>query len=321
MESVETSPDPVGEPAPVRVRPAGRLDATRCSVQSEARGDSPVATAPPAQRWLLVEQPGPWGRDALLQSRFDQAVAPRLAARARAEGVRLLLIRRPDGRLADSGRRWAVVDSRPGLERLTWAVRQDDADLVDAPWDGSVGAVAEQPVFLVCAHGGHDACCALRGRPLARALPVDDPDSVWECSHLGGDRFAANVLVLPHGLYYGQVPGDGAAVVAAHRRGEVALPWLRGRSGVPAPAQAAQHLVREKLAVLGIDALPPVSVVRQTEPGAAVERFTVTLAGPDGPVVATVESRPSDSAVRLTCRATHPAHSRTWHLLAMTDGS
>jgi hypothetical protein len=129
------------------------------------------------------------------------------------------------------------------------------------------------------------------------------------------------VLVLPHGFYYGQVPGDGAELIAAHGRGEVALPWLRGRSGMAAPAQAAQHLVREKLAMLGIDDLPPTSVQRLTGAGAEVERFTVTLAGPEGPVVTTVESRPSEQAVRLTCRATHPAHQRTWHLLSMTDGS
>jgi hypothetical protein len=332
MEGVGTTRAPARDGAADRVegvnpevadrkRPSGRLSEDRCSVQALARGDSPIATAPPAQRWLLVEQPGPWGQEALTQSRFDAAVAPALGARARAENVRLLMIRRPDGRLAGSAHRWAIVDCRPGRERLTWAVRQDDAELLDAPWDGSVGTPAERPVYLVCAHGGHDACCALRGRPLARALPTGDPDDVWECSHLGGDRFAANVLVLPYGFYYGQVPGDGADLVAAHRRGEVALPWLRGRAGVPAPAQAAQHLVREKLALLGVDALPPRAVERLTEPGAAVERFTVTLAGPDGPVVVTVESRPSEEAVRLTCRATHPAHQRTWHLVSMTDGS
>ena len=41
----------------------------------------------------------------------------------------------------------------------------------------------------------------------------------------------------------------------------------------------------------------------------------MTLAGPDGEVVASgrepaVGRRPPD----LTCRATHPAHSRTWHV-------
>ena len=59
----------------------------------------------------------------------------------------------------------------------------------------------------------------------------------------------------------------------------------------------------------------PVSAVRQLTPaGAEVERWVVTMTGPDGDVVAHVESRPSTEAARLTCRATHPAHSRTWHV-------
>jgi hypothetical protein len=324
MGHVGTGAERPGDPSAVRAaavtRPTGRLDPARCSVQALARGDSPVATAPPATRWLLVEQPGPWGQDALLQSRFDAAVAPRLAARARAENVRLLLVRRPDGRLADSGRRWAVVDARPGRERLTWAVRRDDAELLEVPWDGSVGQAAEHPVYLVCAHGGHDACCALRGRPLARSLTTGSPDAVWECSHLGGCRFAANVLVLPHGFYYAQSPEDGAELVAAHARGEVALPWLRGRAGLPLAAQAAQHLLREELGLLGVDDLPLHGVTRLTQAGAAVERFAVTLTGPAGPVVATVESGPDEDAGLLTCRAVHSAHPRAWRLLETSAG-
>lgn len=299
----------------VPARPVGRLDESRCSVQALVRGDSPVATAPPAQRWLLIEQPGPWGRDALTQSRFDPEVAPLLARRSRAEGVRLLLVRRPGDRLSDSGRRWAYADGRPGREGLWWSVRASDADLLTAPWDGTVGEPAPGPTYLVCTHGGHDACCALRGRPLARALPAPGPADVWECSHLGGDRFAANVLVLPHGFYYGQVPGDGAEIVAAHANGRVALPWLRGRSGVPIPAQAAQHFARGELGLLAVDALPVVAVTQLTPAGAEVERWTVTLGGPAGDVVTTVESRPSAVAARLTCHAAHPAHSRTWHVV------
>ena len=71
--------------------PAGRLEPGRCSVQALVRGDSGTATASPAQRWLLVEQPGPWGRDALTGSRLDAGVAPRLAARARER-----IVSRPD---------------------------------------------------------------------------------------------------------------------------------------------------------------------------------------------------------------------------------
>jgi hypothetical protein len=312
----------VSAPTAAATSPRGRLDPTRCSVTAEARGDSPVGTAGPARRWLLIEQPGPWGRDALTQSRFDRGVAAGLTARARAEGVRVLLVRRPGDRLADSGRRWAYVDGRPGAEGLWWSVRDSDADLLDAPWDGSVGERTQRPTYLVCTHGQHDACCALRGRPLARALPAPGPADVWECSHLGGCRFAGNVLVLPHGFAYGQVPGDGADLVAAHARGQVAPPWLRGRSGLPMPAQAAQAAARAELGLLGVDDLLPRSSRKlpgsAAEEAAGVERFEVVLAGPDGDVAVRVESRPSEEAAQLTCRALHPAHSRTWTTLSVS---
>jgi hypothetical protein len=291
-------------------------------VTALVRGDSPVATAGPAQRWLLVEQPGPWGRDALPQSRFDARVAPLLAARARAEGTRVLLVRRPGGRATESGHRWAYADGRPGHEGLWWSTRDTDADLLDVPWDGSVGERAPGPVYLVCTHGQHDACCALRGRPLAQALPAPGPADVWECSHLGGCRFATNVLVLPHGFAYGQVAGDGADLVAAHARAEVALPWLRGRTGLPLPAQAAQQFARERLGLLGVDDLPLRGTRRlpgtDEEAAAGVERLDVVLGGPDGDVVVRVESRPAAEAAQLTCRALHAAHPREWTALAIS---
>jgi hypothetical protein len=278
-----------------------------------------VGTASLAQRWVLIEQPGPWGRDALAQSRLDAEVAPLLARRSRAENVRLLLVRRPDDRLTDSGRRWAYVDSRPGREGLWWSVRAADADLLDAPWDGSVGEPATAPVYLVCTHGAHDACCALRGRPLARSIPAPGPADVWECSHLGGDRFAANVVVLPHGYYYGQVPGDGAELVEAHTHGRVALPWLRGRAGLVPAAQAAQQLTRAELGLLGVDDLRTVRLRQLNRPGTEPERWEVTLAAPDRELTATVEGRPSDVAAHLTCRARHPAHMRNWTLESLVE--
>src|SRR3712207_5250877 len=106
----------------------GRLDVLRCSVQARARWDSGGASASPALRWLLIEQPGPWGREALLESPFDQEVAPQLAARARHESVRVLMVRRPGNPRADAGRRWAYADGRPGHERLWWSTRVSDAE-------------------------------------------------------------------------------------------------------------------------------------------------------------------------------------------------
>ena len=310
---MSAAPEPGGPP--VRSRPAGRLDDDRCSVQALLRGDSVTATAPPARQWLLVEQPGPWGRDALLESRFDHRVASRLAARAREAGVRIQLVRRPGRRLEGAPLAWALADVRPGREAVRWATRATDADLLYAPWDDTVGEPSDTPTYLVCTHGGHDTCCAVRGRPLAQGLPAD-PADVWETSHLGGDRFAANVLVLPHGFVYGQVPGDGAELVEAHAAGQVALPWLRGRAGLGAPAQAAQQHARTELGLLGVGDLVPRGVRALPAPAAVgAERWSVTLAGPAGDVVVTVESRVSAEAHRLTCTALQPGHWRTWHPL------
>ncbi|GAB3351616.1 sucrase ferredoxin [Modestobacter lapidis] len=311
---MSAAPGPARPGGARRARPAGRLDHDRCSVQALLRGDSPSATAPPAQQWLLVEQPGPWGRDALLESRFDHRVASRLAARAREAGVRVQLVRRPGRRATDAALRWALADVRPGRETVRWATRATDAELLHVPWDDTVGEPADTPTYLVCTHGAHDTCCAVRGRPLAQGLPVD-PADVWETSHLGGDRFAANVLVLPHGFVYGQVPGDGADLVRAHTAGRVALPWLRGRAGLGAPAQAGQQHARTELGLLGVGDLVPRAVRSLPSPAPGAERWSVTLAGPAGDVVVTVESRVSAEAHRLTCGALQPGHWRTWHPL------
>lgn len=314
----DAAPAPVGPTG--RPTPIGRLDENRCSVLALRQDDSPVATAPPARRWLLVEQPGPWGRDALLQSRFDAAVAPLLAARASDLGLRIQMVRRPGDRLADSGRRWAVADVTPGASWLRWSTRSTDADLLDFPLDGSIGVDHDDPTYLICTHGGHDVCCAVRGRPLARSLLAAGPADVWETSHLGGDRFAANVVVLPSGHLYGQVPGDGAALVQAHARGEVLLDHLRGRAGLTPPAQAAQQHARTQLGLLGTEDLPVRAVRSLTADEAGTERWAVTMTGPDVDVVATLESRLSSESRLLTCQALRPSRWRTWHSISVVCG-
>jgi len=101
--------------------------------------------------------------------------------------------------------------------------------------------------------------------------------------------------------------------------GQVALPWLRGRAGVPIPGQAAQHVARAELGLLDLDDLPVTAVRPLTPAGSEVERWVVTMTGRDGDVVATVESRPSSETAKLTCQATHAAHSRTWHVELSTE--
>jgi hypothetical protein len=272
-------------------------------VRAQLRGDHMLGTAFPAARLLLVEQPGPWGQSGLSASHFDPEVATELERRGNRAGIRLLAVREPGRPHLDRLRRWAVVDTRPGQEGLRWGQFTADAELLDLPLDGSTGTPDAEPLFLVCAHSKHDACCALRGRPVAAAIAAARPGRVLECSHLGGDRFAANVLVLPAGLLYGQVLAFAAEeFVAAADADEVVPALLRGQVGLPPTAQAAlafgyEHLALHRRAALQVEHATPI-----------VEgRAVVRLRSPHGLLEVTV-SVERVAADGLTCANPRPNH-------------
>ena len=164
-----------------------------------------LGTAFPADRILLVEQPGGWGKDGLAASRFDRAVAAQLIQQLGRRNIRVLAIRRPGRSPEPEQRQWGYADCRVGRQQLSWGTFEADDELLRLDLDAVEPSVDQRPVYAVCAHGTHDMCCAIEGRPVAAALDRECPGRSWECSHVGGDRFAANVLVLPTGQQYGQV--------------------------------------------------------------------------------------------------------------------
>jgi hypothetical protein len=283
----------------------------RCSYSAEERGDPLPGTAAHAMGFLLIEAPGAWGQNALSESRLDPDIANLVAARAAELSYRVLLIKRPGRAAVEPRRAWAVVSSTPGAESTTWGSYVSDGELLDIPL-APVAAPRATPstLYLVCTHGRHDACCALRGRPVAARLAAVRPGQVWECSHIGGDRFAPNVLVLPHGLYYGRVePGRALDLVAAQERSEVLVDLLRGRSVYRPPVQAAQHFARLAHGGALIDDLEPVG--RHT---AASGDVNVDLTHGNTRMTVTIRPIVGDEAGLLTCKATYPLHPPTFSL-------
>jgi len=265
-------------------------------VNARARGDQLFATAAPGVRWLLVEHAGPWPRRAFEAS----PTLTRVSERAAAAGVRAVLIRRPGRALPADTRSYAYVDARPGNEGVWWSTYTDERQLLDVPFEPFETASAE-PVHLVCAHGRHDTCCAVEGRPVAAALAAAGPGSTWECSHVGGDRFAANLVLLPHGFYYGSLdPGTALAVAEAYRAGRVVPEYLRGRSVYVPAVQAAQHYARTATGDDRLDAFGVLGVEKLDE-----QTTRVRL---DGATV-TVRAGWSAQAV-LTCIADRPDRAR-----------
>ncbi|MFB4314598.1 sucrase ferredoxin [Actinomadura sp. 21ATH] len=227
-----------------------------------------------AHSWLLIEHPGPWPER--VEHLADSAACPAPIAEtvraALAAGVRPQLIRR-------AGRRRRVPPVQvyagfsgggPGADRVWLEGRELDDPAALADLDLTALAAGERPgfgdpvdgpVLLVCTHGRRNACCARTGAPLARYLSARFDPFVWETTHVGGDRYAANLVCLPHALYYGDLgPKEATAAIEAYLNGQVTTHRLRGRAGRPEPVQAAEHFVREHSKIFDIDAVTVESV-------------------------------------------------------------
>ncbi|HXF97347.1 MAG TPA: sucrase ferredoxin [Gaiellaceae bacterium] len=235
------------------------MSAERCSDLSRQAGEPLAGTATTALRWLVLEIPGTWPRDVsapeALPERAREALDAWLASAPRS---RLLFVRRPR-RSAPVRLAFRVDAHELGGEVRRFELDRPD-DLADADLDAG-GTPTGRPLVLVCGHGSRDGCCALRGTAVFAALagtggapsgPLGE-EELWLSSHHGGHRFAANVLVLPAGLHFGRVePGEAPALVARALAGEIELARYRGRTCYEPHVQAAEHALREALALRGL---------------------------------------------------------------------
>jgi hypothetical protein len=241
-----------------------------CADASRAANEELAGTGVEATRWLLVESRQPWGPDAV-ETGFPPEVAERLAL----IDAKVFAIRRP-GRV---GARLTVLAAETGEEESTLRrleLRSFD-ELADAdPW--ADGELLPWTVFLVCTHGRRDPCCSRLGIPIYHGFDsVAGEDHVWQCSHTGGHRFAPNVIALPAGLTYGRVErAEVPEIVGLLSDGRVLLSRYRGRSIYPAPAQAAEVVLRR---ARGLDRLDDLRLV-----GSEGEAWTFAVA--DGGSVA-----------------------------------
>lgn len=270
----------------------------RCSVAAAERADAPIGTAVPAPRWMLVGHPGPWTDKAATTPPVLDVRLPLVRA-LDAVQARLQLIR-PHGRVDDFVAPWPVllVDSQRGrVVRETWREPDDLVRLADRFTElvEEAPEVLDDLVVLVCCHGKKDPCCAVEGRVVARVLDDALPGAVWETTHLGGDRFAGNVALLPEGSMYGRLDGTSAPdVVIGHLDGEVDLDRWRGRTTWEAPEQAAVHdvMAGEKAR------LPDVSGVTSSVVAEGTWEVVVTAAGREH---RRIVSRTFSEPRRLTC--------------------
>lgn len=232
-------------------------------------------TADTVDVWVLLEYKPVWKPKALADNSLDGATRSwlqRSLDELEAAGIkaRPQFIRRPEidsdtvqlfvatgGELLNlSGRGYGFLES----VRLTELLEAAPAE----------HRVAE-PRYFVCTNGQRDVCCARYGLPVYAGLRERVGGRAWQITHLGGHRFAPNVLTLPQGALYGRLSeamlDDFVATVEA---GALDFEHLRGRSCLPPAAQAAEALAgRSDLTLV------------ETRAGAD-GLITVRFEGPDG---------------------------------------
>ena len=295
----------------------------RCAASSLLRDEPVAGTATHVRTWLLLEHTGPWGSDALLDARLPDGLGPALKGLAREHRAKVLLVRRFSSKPDGEGVRVFAAHADPVAPRLESGVLGDEREVLDLDLGafrsgGMTGLPAyDGTLFCVCTNGRHDACCAERGRPIAKALDQAHPEETWEVSHIGGDRFAGNMVVLPHGLYYGRLdPVSALAAAGAHLAGELDLDHLRGRSSQPMPVQAAEIFLRRELGVTREADVVLTALSRSAD----LAEATFVVAGATYDVRVRTTSDPA-TATRLTCQARRDNPVPRHELLSVTRRS
>lgn len=266
---------------------------TFCSQFNPA--ESLAGTADTVGVWLLLEYRPVWKARALQDNGLAErtrAWLERSVADLAQAGIRARpqFVRRPE---LERGQVSCLV-GLPGTLLEFTGVGYDWLEDLDLPAvlrnpAASGGRVITEPQYFVCTNGQRDVCCARFGLPSYAALRERVGERAWQVTHLGGHRFAPNVLVLPQAALYGRVAPEAVpAFVEAVESGALAFAHLRGRTSQPAHVQAAEAFAgRSDLRLLHVE-------------GDAA-RARVRFAGPDGVVEIGVARAAEGVRMRASC--------------------
>lgn len=228
-----------------------------CAVDSLAAEEPLYGTAAEASGWILIEYRGRWSDDAYKDSSIPKAAREKLKKIGKAvKGSRLQVVSQ-NGR-EDEGISLFISrasDTEAKLYEINLGSYEDLASLdVDSVFEGDKYE-RKEPLVIVCTNGERDTCCGKFGKPVfLEAAAGPHGRNVWQTNHIGGHRFAATFICLPHGICYGRVREGKKAdeVIDKYLRGEIDLASLRGRSCYSAEAQAAEYFLRAETGKTGL---------------------------------------------------------------------
>ena len=240
-----------------------------CSDLCLASGEPLLGTAGQVDVWLMLEYTPVWRAKATDDNDLSRPMAAwleRTVAGYAAKGLkaRPQFIRRPE---LSAGERQGHAPRKQELDTTDVSLfvgadgelrqfRGDYTTIATLDLSNPVDALSriDEPHYFVCTNGQRDLCCARYGLPVYARLRELAGGRVWQTTHVGGHRFAPNVLALPQGALYGRVFADDVdAFFATVEEGTLAMAHLRGRTSLPPAAQVAETLIDGARALRDID--------------------------------------------------------------------
>ena len=216
----------------------------RCSEICLAEQQPIAGTAPHVDVWLMIEHRSSWAPKAPkendLSDSFNQWLA-KIQDKAEAQGltVRPQFIRRRSRTDEDLS---LFVGTKDGIGISSFRNLEDlqSIEIFDLPLDTS-----STEHYFVCTHAQRDTCCSRLGIPVWQTLEAAFPGRAWHTTHLGGHRYAANVLMLMQGLMFGRMTAENVIdTVERVNAGKIPYEYLRGRSFHTAKAQFCESRLR-----------------------------------------------------------------------------
>ncbi|MQG18229.1 MAG: hypothetical protein FI687_00410 [SAR202 cluster bacterium] len=194
-----------------------------CSDFSQNIHESPIGSAANFDAYLLISVPMPWKSEITESEKFPTNIKdllnqnPNILKNTKILGfkpeknedsskINIILYKNPKGSFKKFYK-FEFLANHMNLEELI-------IDLLNSNYENHRFLINHNKNYrdlLICTHGSRDSCCASKGYPFyEKILHLEQSNNLmaYQVSHIGGHRFAPNIIDMPDGRNWVKINQD-----------------------------------------------------------------------------------------------------------------